>query len=388
MNLLEAQDWTFPIPIAYGPGRLKEIGRMCSTTGMTRPLIVTDRGSRDLPFIADLGHYLQESGLTSDIYAQISPNPRDQEIAAGQEIFRHGGHDGIIAIGGGSGMDGGKAIALLATNDLDLWSFEYEKPSPDMDDQAPFPPLVCIPTTAGTGAETEGTSMITEVERMMKFCVWHPQLKPAFALLDPEITTALPRNLTAWTGCDAMIHAIEAYCVPAFHPLCDGIALEGLGLINRWLLTAVDEPANLQARGGMLVGSCLGGIAFLKGLGMVHAISHMVGASYDTHHGLTNAVVLPSVLRFNAAAIEEKIPPMAAAMGLDDKSFDGFYKAVCNILDALEIPKTLVDIGVPTDCAAAIAEKALQDSAASTNPRQASVAEFQMVIEDALHNGR
>ncbi len=388
MNLLEAQDWTFPIPIAYGPGRLKEIGRMCSTIGMTRPLIVTDRGSRDLPFIADLGRYLQKSGLTSDIYAQISPNPRDQEIAAGQAMFRHGGHDGIIAIGGGSGMDGGKAIALLATNDLDLWSFEYEKSSPDMDDQAPFPPLICIPTTAGTGAETESTSMITEVEQMMKFCVWHPQLKPAFALLDPEITTSLPRNLTAWTGCDAMIHAIEAYCVPAFHPLCDGIALEGLGLINRWLLTAVDEPANLQARGGMLVGSCLGGIAFLKGLGMVHAISHMVGANYDTHHGLTNAVVLPSVLRFNAAAIEEKIPPMAGAMGLDEKSFDAFYQAVCNILDALEIPKTLVDIGVPTDCAAAIAEKALQDSAATTNPRQASVAEFQMVIEDALHNGR
>ncbi len=235
MSLLEAQDWTFPIPIAYGPGRLKEIGRMCSTIGMTRPLIVTDRESRDLPFIAELVGYLEANGLPSNIYADISPNPRDREIAAGREMFRRGDHDGIIAIGGGSGMDGGKAIALVANNDLDLWSFEYEKPSPNMEDQAPFPPLICIPTTAGTGAETEGTSMITEVERMMKFCVWHPQLKPAFALLDPEITTALPRNLTAWTGCDAMIHAIEAYCVPAFHPLCDGIALEGLGLINRWL---------------------------------------------------------------------------------------------------------------------------------------------------------
>ncbi len=388
MSLLEAQDWAFPIPIAYGPGRLNEIGDMCSTSGMTRPLIVTDRGSQGLPFIAELVEYLEANNLPSNTYADISPNPRDREIAAGRDMFRQGDHDSIIAIGGGSGMDGGKAIALVANNDLDLWTFEYEKTPPDMSNEAAFPPLICIPTTAGTGAETEGTAMITEVERMMKFCVWHPQVKQAFALLDPEITTALPRNLTAWTGCDAMIHAIEAYCVPAFHPLCDGIALEGLSLINRWLLTAVNEPANLQARGGMLVGSCLGGIAFLKGLGMVHAISHMVGASYDTHHGLTNAVVLPSVLRFNAVAIEEKIPPMAGAMGLDDKSFDAFYKAVCNILDALEIPKTLVDIGVPTDCAAAIAEKALQDSAATTNPRQASVAEFQMVIEDALDNGR
>jgi len=257
-----------------------------------------------------------------------------------------------------------------------------------MTDQAPFPPLICIPTTAGTGAETEGTAMITEVERMMKFCVWHPRLKPAFALLDPEITLTLPRNLTAWTGCDAMVHAIEAYCVPAFNPLCDGIALESLRLINRWLLAAVNEPANLQARGGMLVGSCLAGISFLKGLGMVHAISHMVGAEYDTHHGLTNAIVLPSVLRFNAPAIEDRIPPMAASLGLDEKSFDAFYKAVCRILDRLDIPKSLVEIGVPPDCAAAIAAKALQDGAAATNPRQASAAEFQTVIEEALNHGR
>ena len=388
MSLLEAQDWTFPIPIAYGPGRLNEIGGMCSTSCMTRPLIVTDRGSQGLPFIAELVGYLEANNLPSNIYADISPNPRDREIAAGREMYRQGNHDGIIAIGGGSGMDGGKAIALVANSDLDLWAFEYEKTPPDMTNEAAFPPLICIPTTAGTGAETESTAMINEVERMMKFCVWHPRLKPALALLDPEITLALPRDLTAWTGCDAMVHAIEAYCVPAFHPLCDGVALEGLRLIYRWLLSAVNEPTNLQARGGMLVGSCLGGIAFLKGLGMVHAISHMVGADYDTHHGLTNAIVLPSVLRFNAAAIEDKIPPMAEVIGLDDPGFDAFYETVCNKLDQLKIPKTLVEIGVPPDCAATIAVKAIQDSAAMTNPRQASVTEFQSVIEDALHNGR
>ena len=277
MNLLEPQDWTFPVPIAYGPGRLKEIAAMCSEAGMSKPLIITDRGSRDLPFIADIGQYLQADSMSSNVYANISPNPRDDEIAAGCEAYRQSGHDGIIAIGGGSGMDGGKAICLVATNDIDLWDFEFEKTPPEMAAHPPFPPLICVPTTAGTGAETESTAMITEVARMMKFCIWHPELKPALAVLDPEITLGLPENLTAWTGMDAMVHAIEAYCVPGFHPLCDGIALEGLRLVSTWLPMVVSEPGNLEARGAMLVGSCLAGISFLKGLGMVHAISHMVG---------------------------------------------------------------------------------------------------------------
>jgi alcohol dehydrogenase class IV len=248
--------------------------------------------------------------------AGISPNPRDDEIAAGRELFRTSSHDGIVAVGGGSGMDGGKAIATVATNDIDLWAFEFEQTPPDMSNEALFPPLICIPTTAGTGAETEGTAMISETARMMEFCTWHPKLKPSLALLDPEITIGLPTNLTAWTGCDAMAHGIEA------------------------------------------------------------------------HHGLTNAVVLPAVLRFNAEKIADKVPQMAAAMDLADKSFDSFYRAVCEMLDVLDIPKTLADIGVPVDCAATIAEKALQDSAATTNPRQATVAEIQGIIETALTEGR
>lgn len=388
MNLLVAQDWTFPVPIAYGPGRLAEIAAFCARAGMTRPLIVTDRGSRDLPFIAATGQYLRDAGMMSEVYADISPNPRDHEIAAGREAFRRGGHDGIIALGGGSGMDGAKAVCLVATNEVDLWDFDFDKPPPDRAAHAPFPPMICIPTTAGTGAETESTAMITETARRMKLCVWHPDLKPAVALLDPEITLGLPATLTAWTGCDAMVHAIEAYCVPDFHPLCDGIALEALRLITTWLPVAAESPADIEARGGMLVGSCLAGISFLKGLGLVHAISHMVGAEHDTHHGLTNAVILPAVLRFNAAAIAGKIPAMADAMGVADKSFDGFYRAICRLLDDLEIPRTLADIGVPADGAAALAEKAHQDGAAGTNPRRSSVAEIQVIIEDALTTGR
>ena len=388
MSYLDAQDWGFPVSIAYGPGRLSQIAGFCATAGMARPLIVTDRGSAGLPFIGALKDHLSAAGMASGLYSDISPNPRDDEIAAGCAHYRTGGHDGIIAIGGGSGMDGGKAIALTATNTIDLWAFEYEQDPPAMADHPAFPPLICIPTTAGTGAETDSTAMITDTARMMKWCIWHPDLKPAFAILDPQVTLGLPATLTAWTGADAMVHAIEAYCVPATHPLCDGAALEGLRLVSRWLPVAVREPDDVEARGAMLTGSCLAGIAFRKGLGLVHAISHMVGAEFDTQHGLTNAILLPAVLRFHAPAIEDRIEPMAQAMGLSDTSFDGFYGRVCAILDEIGIPRTLSDIRVPAECAAGIAEKALQDSAAGTNPRALTAAEVQGVIEDALNFGR
>ena len=388
MNFLEPQDWSFPVPIIYGPGRLSEIADLSTRAGMTKPLIVTDRGSAGLPFIADLKGYLSKGGLDSAIYSNISPNPRDDEIAAGKAQYRAGGHDGIIAIGGGSGMDGGKALALCANNDLDLWAFEYEQSPPDMARHPAFPPLITIPTTAGTGAETESTAMITDTVRKMKWCIWHADLKPAFAVLDPEITLGLPVKLTAWTGVDAMVHAIEAYCVPGFNPLCDGLALEGLRLVARWLPVAVAEPSNLEARGAMLAGSCLSGIAFLKGLGLVHAISHMIGAEYDTQHGLTNAVVLPAALRHNAPALADKIGPMAQVMGLSDTSFEAFYAHVCAILDQVGIPKTLTDIGVPSDCAALIADKALQDSAAGTNACTLTVQDIERVIAEALSRGR
>ena len=388
MNFLEPQDWSFPVPIIYGPGRLSEIADLSTRAGMTKPLIVTDRGSAGLPFIAGLKGYLSKGGLDSAIYSNISPNPRDDEIAAGKAQYRAGGHDGIIAIGGGSGMDGGKALALCANNDLDLWAFEYEQSPPDMARHPAFPPLITIPTTAGTGAETESTAMITDTVRKMKWCIWHADLKPAFAVLDPEITLGLPVKLTAWTGVDAMVHAIEAYCVPGFNPLCDGLALEGLRLVGRWLPVAVAEPSNLEARGAMLAGSCLSGIAFLKGLGLVHAISHMVGAEYDTQHGLTNAVVLPAALRHNAPALADKIEPLSQAMGLRDTSFEAFYAHVCAILDQVGIPKTLTDIGVPSDCAARIADKALQDSAAGTNACALTAQDIERVIAVALTKGR
>jgi alcohol dehydrogenase class IV len=222
----------------------------------------------------------------------------------------------------------------------------------------------------------------------MKFCISHPDLTPALALLDPELTVGLPANLTAWTGVDAMVHAIEAYCVPGFHPFCDGLALEGLALVAKWLPVAVREPENLAARGGMLAGSCLAGISFLKGLGHVHAISHMIGAEFNTQHGLTNAIILPVVLRFNLPGMEAKVKRMADAMGLGDASVDGFIAEVERMLDGLNIPRSLGEIGIPADCALRIAEKALQDSGAGTNPRPASLEEMHALVKTAIAKAR
>jgi alcohol dehydrogenase class IV len=387
-SMLLAHDWNFPVPIAYGPGRLAEMGQRCVALGVRNPLIVTDRGSRELSFIARLVDVLSEAGLRSAVFSGISPNPIDSEISFGRAAFLAGSHDAIIAIGGGSAMDGAKAICLTANNDIDLWDFEFEQTSPLISHENLFPTLITIPTTAGTGAETESTGMVTHTQKAMKFCVWHPELKPSLALLDPELTIGLPANMTAWTGADAMVHAIEAFLVPGFHPLCDAMALEALTLIAKWLPVAVAEPTNISARGGMHVGSCLAGISFLKGLGLVHAISHMVGAEFNTHHGNTNAILLPVVLRFNLPGMEEKVRRMAEAMQISDHSAAGFIAAVEAMLDEIRIPKSLSEIGVPMDCAERIAAKALKDSAAKTNPRSASLNEVRVLIETAIKKAR
>ncbi|MAI57812.1 MAG: dehydrogenase [Rhodobacteraceae bacterium] len=387
-EILHPQDWTFPVPIAYGPGRLLEIGEICQRVGIKNPLIVTDSGSFGLPFMDELKNYLCKANISFDVFHKISPNPRDDEIGTGADAYESGGHDGIIAIGGGSALDGGKAICLTAGNGIKIWDFEYRLKPPDMSGKKPFPKLITIPTTAGTGAETESTAMVTHVERGMKFCIWHPELKPSLALLDPTLTIGLPAHLTAWTGADAMTHAIEAYIVPDFNPLCDGMALEGLALINRWLPIAVKEPENIAARGGMLVGSCLAGIAFLKGLGLVHAISHMIGAEYNTQHGLTNAIILPVVLRYNLPVIDNKVKRIADAMELRTCSADSVIDHVQKMLDKVGIPKSLASINIPIDCAERISQKAIQDSAAETNPRRASVAEIKELIEESILDAR
>ena len=248
-------------------------------------------------------------------------------------------------------MDGGKAICLTVNSEIPLWDLEFEQTPKEITKENAFPKIITIPTTAGTGAETEITAMVTHLEKGMKFCIWHPDVRPLFTLVDPELTLELPSNLTAWTGVDALVHSIEGYCVPGFHPLCDGAAIESLNLISKSLVLAVEEPQNLIARGGMIVGSYLGGISFLKGLGNVHSISHMIGAEFNTHHGLTNAIVLPVVLRYNLIGMEEKVQKMSEAMQFENHSVDSFIKNIEDILDRVNIPKSLNEINVPEDCA-------------------------------------
>ena len=387
-EILKSQDWTFPIPIAYGPGRINEISKICQSLNINKPLIVTDKSSQDLPFIADLISLLNKGNIKSGIFTEISPNPRDDEISIGSSYFKSGDHDAIIAIGGGSAMDGAKAICLTANNNIPLWDFEWEKEPAKISNDEPFPKLITIPTTAGTGAETEGTAMVTDTDKGMKFCICHPGLRPSIAVLDPKLTIGLPKTLTAWTGADAMIHAIEGYCVPGFHPLCDGAALQSLTLVSDNLTLAVDEPDNIKARGAMLVASCLGGIAFLKGLGLVHAISHMVGAEFDTHHGLTNAIVLPVVTRYNFPELEGKVQRMSSAMHYEDISVEAFISNLDEILDRIEIPKSLDEIGVPIDCVERISEKAMKDSAYATNPKIASLEEMNQLVYKSIKQAR
>ena len=387
-DFLQQADWTFPVPIAYGPGRFDELPDHCHRLGLNNPLIITDCGTASLPFVSGALDLLAHAGIVSNIFHNISQNPTEIDVRNAHSVFHSGNHDGVIAIGGGSGMDAGKATALLAGTRHDLWEHDFEKVPPNLNATDKFPPLICVPTTSGTGAETESTAMITNLDRGMKLCVWHPLLKPQLAILDPKLTLGLPANLTAWTGVDALVHALEAYCVPSIHPMCDGIALKALNHIGRWLPEAVFDSQNLNARGAMQVASCMAGVAFLKGLGLVHSISHAIGAEYDTHHGLTNAITLPAVMRFNAASIRDKCPEISQALGLEGHDFNAIYHWICRLLDHLEIPISLAEIGVDTSEVKSLAKRAFNDSATGTNPRKPGLEELEMVLREAITKGR
>ena len=382
--LNDSIDWEFPIPIAYGPGRLNDIAEFCKKSEISKPLIITDKGSKELPFISRLAGLLESASIQNNLFYGISPNPRDDEINAGCNAYRRGNHDGIIAIGGGSALDGAKAIGMTVNSGVNLWDFEYRKPDPILNSLDCFPNFITIPTTAGTGAETESTAMITDTVQGMKFCLAHLGMRPSLAILDPELTVGLPANLTAWTGVDALTHALEAYLVPGLNPLCDGAALEGLKLISKWLKVAFDEPKNISARGGMLIGSCLAGVAFTKGLGLVHSISHMIGAEYNTQHGLTNAIILPTVMKFNLPYVGDKVRSISHAMDLKEASSDMIVQEIEQILDYVNIPRSLTEIGIPLECKKRIAKKAMLDSATATNPRLAQIEDVEELTEISI----
>ena len=380
-------NWGFPTDIKVGPGRLSELPEICRELGFERPLLVTDPGVKDLPMIGATMDALKNAGLPAAMFADIRGNPNGANVDAGVEVFRSGNHDSVIAFGGGSALDAAKAIALMVGQDRPIWDFEDVGDNWKRAHADGIAPCVAIPTTAGTGSEVGRASVITNDETHRKMIIFHPRMLPAAVILDPETTVGLPPQITAATGMDALSHCFEAWCAPGFHPMADGIALEGLRLIGTALPRAYDDGKDIEARTHMLAAASMGSTAFQKGLGAVHAISHPVGAIYHTHHGLTNAVMLPYVMRFNHAAIADRMGPVAQALGLLDTSFDAVFNWVLQFRERLGVPHTLADLGVDDNRADEIGRLGEIDPPAAKNPVPVKAADLEGIFVNAV-NGR
>ena len=384
-SILQSGTWGFPIPIHYGPGCIAQLPGIAGDLAMTRPLLVSDTGTAGLPFVGEILRQLEAAGLVPRLFSEFSPNPTDIECISGAGVYRESGCDGVIAIGGGSSLDAGKAIAISAPGaHADFWEFDGLAEPLKFEGERPFAPLLCIPTTSGTGAEVEPAGMVTNTGTREKRGFLHPDFRVSAAILDPELTTSLPANLTAWTGLDAIVHAIEAYLTPEFHPMCDGIALQALGLMAPAIRRAWRDGSDLEARSAMMIGSCLAAVAFTKGLGIVHSVSHMVGGLYDTQHGLTNAVILPAALRFNRTAIEHKAAELARTCGARTHDFDGLYAWVVELNSEFEIPHGLSELGVLAKDVDRLTEMAMHDLCLSTNPRAVARDELRGFICEAV----
>ena len=361
-------NWNYPTAIRFGAGRIAERAESCRNLGMERPLLVTDPGLAGLPMVARAVALCRAAGLGCEVYSNVRPNPVEENVTRGVEAFRAGGHDGVIAFGGGSALDGAKAIALMVGQSRPLWDFEDREDWFTRVDVAGMAPVVAVPTTAGTGSEVGRAAVITDLRDHTKKIIFHPRMLPAIVIEDPELTLGLPPQVTAATGMDALSHCLEAWCSPSYHPMAEGIAAEGMRLIRHWLPKAVHDGGDLEARAHMLIASSMGATAFQKGLGAMHSLSHPCGANLNTHHGLTNAVVMPYVLAWNRPAIEGKVGRLAAYLGLAQHSFDGFLDWVLELRADVGIPHTLADIGVREEHAAAFAPQALADPSTGGNP--------------------
>jgi len=359
--------WNYPTKVVYGAGSLTKVARACDQAGIARPLVVTDPGLAALPVTEALGSILREAGREAGLFTDVRPNPVAANVEAGVSALRQGGHDGVVALGGGSALDCGKVIAFMAGQDRSLWDFEDVGDWWTRANADGIAPIVAIPTTAGTGSEVGRAGVITDEATHTKKVIFHPRMMPSTAILDPELTIGLPKTLTAATGMDALAHCLEAYCAPSWHPMAEGIAVEGIRLVKEALPRAFVHGADLEARGMMLAAAAMGATAFQKGLGAIHSLSHPIGALYDTHHGLTNAVVMPYVLVYNRRQIEPKIERLAAWLGIAG-GFRGFLDWILALRAELEVPHTLHDLGVPTDRFDTLAAMAVADPTAGGNP--------------------
>ena len=382
--VMPAINWNFPTAIRFGTGRIAELPNACRSLGIARPLLVTDPALAKLPFINAAVSANEAAELPTAVFSDIEANPVGSNIDAGVAAYKSGSHDGVIAFGGGSALDAGKVIAFMSGQMRPLWDFEDRADWWSRADVKRIPPIIAVPTTAGTGSEVGRAGVILDEAEQVKKIIFHPRMMPAIVILDPELTVTLSPDVTAASGMDALAHCLEAYCAPGLHPMADGIAAQGVKLIHDWLAMAVRDGKNLDARGGMLIAAMMGATAFQKGLGAMHALSHPIGALYKTHHGLTNAVLMPYVLQFNRAAVEERLGRLAGFAGLPQASFDALLRWVIQLREQLGIPYSLRDLGVHDDQLDRIAMMAEADPSAGGNPLPFRAAEARKLLSWAM----
>lgn len=360
-------NWSYPTAIRFGAGRISEIADACATAGITKPLLVTDNGLANLPITQSTLDLLDAAGLGRAMFSDVDPNPNEMNAEAGISMYREGGHDGVIAFGGGSGLDLGKLVAFMSGQTRPLWDFEDVDDWWTRADSGAIAPIVAVPTTAGTGSEVGRASVITNSVTHEKKIIFHPKFLPAVVICDPELTVGMPAMITAGTGMDAFAHCLEAFCSPHYHPMSQGIALEGMRLVKENLPLAFADGSNITARAHMMSAAAMGATAFQKGLGAIHALSHPIGAVHHTHHGTTNAVVMQKVLEFNRPAIETTLGTAATYLGIDG-GFDGFYAFVGEINQLLGIPESLTALGVTDPDIDSLVASAIKDPSCGGNP--------------------
>jgi len=376
-------NWNYPTPIRFGNGRISEIADACKTAGISRPLLVTDKGLAGMDITTKTLSLLKDAGLGGDMFSNVDPNPSDKNAEEGIRFYREGSYDGVIAFGGGSGLDLGKVIAFMAGQTRPIWDFEdvgdwWTRADPDG-----IHPVIAVPTTAGTGSEVGRASIITNSQTDEKKIIFHPKMLPVVVICDPDLTVGMPKFITAGTGLDAFAHCVEAYSSPHYHPMSQGIALEGMRLVKEYLPRAYADGTDIEARAHMMSAAAMGSTAFQKGLGAIHALSHPIGAIFHTHHGTTNAVCMPAVLQFNKDEIADRFDAAAAYLGIND-GFDGFCAYVDELNASMAIPKTLTELGVTNPNIDRLVKDALVDPSTGGNPVKMTAENTRALIEACL----
>ncbi|AZS82400.1 iron-containing alcohol dehydrogenase [Achromobacter spanius] len=377
-------NWNYPTAIKAGPGRVKELPEWCRELGMTRPLLVTDPGLAPLPMVANAALACNQLGLACAVFHEIKGNPTGRNVEDGVAAYQQGGHDGVIAFGGGSALDAAKAIALMVGQDRPLWDFEDIGDNYLRVNVAGMAPVVAVPTTAGTGSEVGRASVITDEAAEVKRIIFHARMLPAIVILDAELTLGLPPRITAATGMDALSHNLEAYCSPFFHPMAAGIAIEGMRMIKEYLPQVVADGSNVQARQQMLVASTMGATAFQRGLGAMHALAHPLGALYDAHHGMLNAILMPYVLKANQHAVAPRLEALARYLDLPATGPGAVLDWVLRLREAVGIPHTLAEIGIDEAQAERVGRMASEDPSGGTNPIVFTADEYSQLLQAAI----